>query len=485
MFDVEKSLAQAQEKFKRMTDYVQNEGQSHDAYTVERRLFRDAMGVALHLLAAYFDEKAGGDVGERIQTESGAELPRERLKSRRYLSVFGELVLARYYYHKDGSPGIMPLDAQTNLPDSTYSYFVQELVEQRVGRMAYEEAVGEMERLFGFRLPKHSVEELAPKIAGHADGYYQDQAIPAPETEADILVCAVDGKGVPIVKEEPAQHKVRLGRGEKRSHKKEAVVTAIYTIKPHQRTADDVIHEVRDNETPPHRPRPQNKHVRATMQGKRDAIVWVKDEVERRDPGKRKHHVCIMDGSKGLWTLALAMLKDFTFILDLFHVLEYLWQAAYIFHAEGSPDAEAFVRHRLRMLLEGKVGYVIGGLRQMLSKHHSTLSKRQRKTLQKVINYYQANRKWMRYDLYIAAGLPIGSGAVEGACRHLVKDRMEGSGMRWTIVGAEAVLKLRAVYLNGDWEGFWQHHMSSEAQRRFNGRKWAPLQSCKTAKAAA
>ena len=187
----------------------------------------------------------------------------------------------------------------------------------------------------------------------------------------------------------------------------------------------------------------------------------------------------------GLWRLALLVLAGATFILDFFHASEYLWKVACLFHAEGSEEAKAFVRHHLRMLLEGKVGYVIGGLRQMLTKHGKTLNAVQRKILQTAINYYQRNRTYMHYEEYLAAGYPMGSGAVEGACRHLVKDRMEGWGMRWTLPGAEAVLKIRAVQLNGDWDSSWQFHMQQEACRRFSPRRWAELPSSHRSKAAA
>ena len=482
MFDAEKSIAEATEEFKRVVDYVRKEGQSHDAYTVERSVLARLLALGRYLMAAYFEEKEGGDVGPAIEMESGEQLPRERLKGRDYLTVFGAMELDRHYYHKDGGSGVFPLDEATNLPDAHYSYFVQELLEQRLGRMTYEEAVSELGSLFGLPLRKHTAKDIAPTIAAHADPFYEALGTPPPETEADILVAAVDGKGVPIVKDEPAEHKVRLGKGEKLGRKKEAVVAAVYTIKPHVRTAEDIVREVRDKEPAPKRPKPQNKHVRATLQGKEDAFAAVRAEVERRDPRGEKKRACLMDGSRPLWALALLILKGFTFILDLFHALEYLWKAAHVFHAETSPEAEAFVRERLLDLLRGKVGYVIGGLRQMLTKHRRRLNASQRKTLETVIGYYERNRRYMRYDEYIAAGYPIGSGAVESACRHLVKDRMEGSGMRWTVPGAEAVLKLRAVYLNGDWDPFWQFHMRQEAARRFGQRRWAPLAEPETSK---
>lgn len=147
-------------------------------------------------------------------------------------------------------------------------------------------------------------------------------------------------------------------------------------------------------------------------------------------------------------------------ILDLFHVLEKLWQAAYCFHAEGSAAAERFVTERLRLLLEGKVGYVIGGLRQMLSKQRLSVGKR--KTILGVIGYYENHRDVMRYDAYLAAGYPIGSGVAEGACRHVVKDRLERTGMRWTLEGAQAMLDLRATYLNGDWETYIEFRIQKE-----------------------
>jgi len=475
MFEVEESIAQAQEKFNEMVRYVRQEGQSDDAYRAEVRLFRDVLALGRCLLGAWFAGKRGGDVGRAVVTQAGQVLPRERLKVRRFLSVFGELELARCYYHQDGSPGLFPLEEEANLPEETVSHFVQQLALGRTARMTYDEAIAELEELFGFTLRKETLQEMAARVAADADPYYESQGTPRPETEGEILVAAADGKGVPILKGEPAEHRVRLRKGEKHSRKKEAVVTAVYTLAAQPRTAEDVVHEVSDKQPPAKRPKPQNKRLRATLNGKEDAFAWVRDEVARRDPEGRKRRVCLTDAGTGLQRLALAMLGGFTLILDLFHALEYLWKAAHVFHPEGSDEAEAFVRERLRMLLKGRVGYVIGGLRQKLTKHRRRLRKPQQKILQTVIGYYEANRRWMHYHEYLAAGYPIGSGAAEGACRHLVKDRMEGSGMRWSLAGAEAILKTRAVSLNGDWDRFWHFHMQRDAQRRFGARRWSPV----------
>jgi hypothetical protein len=147
-------------------------------------------------------------------------------------------------------------------------------------------------------------------------------------------------------------------------------------------------------------------------------------------------------------------------ILDLFHVLERLWQAAHCFHPEKTPQAEQFVTRRLRQLLQGQVNTVIDGLRRLLKQRG--LHGQKRRTLQAVIRYYSNNRRHMRYAEYLAAGYPIGSGVAEGACRHLVKDRLELTGMRWTVTGAQAMLHQRAIYLNGDWEDYMSYYIQTE-----------------------
>jgi len=172
-----------------------------------------------------------------------------------------------------------------------------------------------------------------------------------------------------------------------------------------------------------------------------------------------------LDGERALWDMAGEWLPQAVGVLDLFHVLERLWIAAYCFHTEGSAEAATFVSHRLTMLLEGKVGFVIGGLRRLRDRHRLTGEKLRR--INAAIMYYKNNREHMRYDEYFVAGYPIGSGVAEGACRHLVKDRMEGTGMRWTVPGAQAMLHLRAVYSNGRWDEFIEYHVETEQDRLY------------------
>ncbi len=147
------------------------------------------------------------------------------------------------------------------------------------------------------------------------------------------------------------------------------------------------------------------------------------------------------------------------------HALEKLWKAAYVFHAEGSLEAELWVMHRTLRILSGEVGQVVKGLRQSITKR--SISGAKRKTLEAVADYLYRNRMRMRYDEYLANGWPIASGPVERACKNLINDRMERSGMRWTEQMAGAIVQLRAIYLSGDFDQYWTFHIEQDQQRLY------------------
>jgi hypothetical protein len=261
----------------------------------------------------------------------------------------------------------------------------------------------------------------------------------------------------------------RRGKGEKANKKQMAYVGAVYSIDRYRRTADDVLDELQRRACRQVRPVPQHKRVWAEMtrvlegepcSGRERLFIEMLWESHQRDPTRRKTLVCLLDGEAGLWSMQAEWLRRAVGILDIFHVLERLWLVAHCLHPERSRAAEEYVSHHLRMLLEGKVGYVIGNFRRLLNAGQIRGSKR--KTVQAVITYYENNRQHMRYDEYLAAGYPIGSGVAEGACRHLVKDRLEQTGMRWTVPGAQAMLNTRSLYLNGQWNEFVEYRIQTE-----------------------
>jgi len=176
--------------------------------------------------------------------------------------------------------------------------------------------------------------------------------------------------------------------------------------------------------------------------------------------------VFLSDGQEALWQARQEWLPEWAIgILDLLHVTPRLWQAAHVFHKEGSQAAEDFVRDRLLRVLQGKAAGVICGLREMGTKRGLVGAKK--RTLTTVCAYLEANVERMRYDEYLEAGYPIATGVVEGACRHLVKDRMERAGMHWTIGGAQAMLDVRSIYVSGLWEEYQQYRIAGAIERLY------------------
>ena len=209
------------------------------------------------------------------------------------------------------------------------------------------------------------------------------------------------------------------------------------------------------------------------LSGKDAFIAQVQAEMQRRDPRRRKVWIVVTDGERALQRKVAAALDGIVLVLDLLHVLEKLWAVSYVFHPEGSEEAREFVRERILRMLQGDVSQVIKGLRQMATKHH--LKGQKRKTVVATAAYYYRNRSRMRYDVYLQHGYPIASGSVEGACKNLVKDRMERSGMRWTPPMAEAVLRLRAAYLSDHFEEYWRYHVDEDQKRLYPPNTWRKL----------
>jgi len=348
---------------------------------------------------------------------------------------------------------------------------------------SYGESRRTIERILRIGQSVLSLEQMNDQMAAAVEGFWAANPAPASETEEAILVLTADGKGVPMRREGQPSKSVRLKKGEKANRKRQACVGAVYTIAPFVRRAEDVVNEVLREQRQTQRPQPQNKKLRAELtrpikgqevNGKDRIFCWFAEQIRSRNRNNRKPIVAVCDGDRALWEKVKALSKTLgvliVCILDLYHVLERLWSAAYCFHPESSDEAQRFVAERLRRLLEGEVGYVIGGLKQMATKHKLSRSKQDQ--LSKVIVYFENNRSYMRYDLYLSHGYPIGSGVVEGACRHVVKGRMEGTGMRWCIPGAQAMLNLRAVYLNGDWDAFQRYRMNTTTRKLYPCRQF-------------
>jgi hypothetical protein len=476
----EQAALKAREQFDALRDFVDQaarDGRRID--TVERELFRQLLGLGHTLLSAFVAAQGDGDLGPELQVPDGQtarRLPEHH--GRRYVSVFGELILARVVYGSREGQRIerVPLDERLGLPGGEFSYVLEDWGQRLCLKESFAEAGRSLEMLLGLRLGTRALEGMNRAVAEHAPAFQASLEVPPSDEEGQLLVVTADGKGVPMRRPPqggPQPHHRRT-KGEKANKKQMACVGAVYSIEPFVRKAEDIIDEVLREEKAKQRPGPQHKHVWAEMTrevggievpAKEGLFCQLYTELTLRNLGQDRPVVCLLDGERALWDAQQVYFPDAVGVLDLFHVLERLWAVAHCFHKEGSDGAKQFVEHRLRDLLQGRVGYVISGLRRRL--RAEKLSSQRRKVVRSAVEYLANNRDHMRYDEYLAAGYPIGSGVAEGACRHLVKDRLEQTGMRWTVAGAQAMLHVRALYLNDQWGEFLEFRVEEEQGRLY------------------
>jgi hypothetical protein len=507
----ELDFVKAHEQFQRMCEFLDqalSQGQRVDQ--VERGLFPQAMTMCLELLRSFVEAHGDGDRGKTLERE-GETLDRlPKPHDKRYLSIFGELLIGRWVYGTREGQAIewSPLDAALGLPVGENSYVLEDWLQRLCIQEAFGESVESLRAWLGTTVSVRTAEHMNRAMSEYVDGF-RGEAIPPAKEEEELLVVTADGKGVPMRRtlaarlraESEAREGERGTNGEeigtvqgtipaleehvpsspsagnlggkrendaKRPGKKQmAYVGAMYSQARFPRTAEDVIDEVCRRMRAKDRPEPQHKHVWAQMTRFAEGeplpaaptlFLDMAVECYLRNPGYEKLCICVMDGERQLWSLAEEWFPRAIGILDLFHALERLWDVAHCLHAQESAEAREFVTHHLRMLLQGKVSYVLRNFRPLAK----TLKGVKKKTVQAAITYYENNQEHMRYDEYLAAGYPIASGVAESACKHLVKDRMERAGMRWELEGAQATLSLRAVYINGLWDQFIAYRVATE-----------------------
>ena len=459
------------------------EGETIDR--VEEDLWGRMLELGRMFMRSFVAGQSPGDMGETIDFEGRTLRRLVEVHERRYVSVFGEVPIERVVYgtRETQKHEVVPLDARLGLPDGDFSHLLQRWDLGFCVKDSYSESRESVQEILGIGQSVRSLEQMVRATATEVPEIRHNQPAPAAAQEGSLVVLSADCKGVPMRREDAPGESGAPGRrrkkGEKANRKRMACVGAVYTIEPYVRTAEDIVEELRHQACQSDRPVPQNKLLRAELtrclegtelNGKDEVFGWFAEQLALRNCDGGKPVVCVMDGEAALWRRLAKHVGPVVGILDVFHVMEYLWKAAYCFHPEGSGEAEEFVTERLRRLLSGQVGRVIGGLRQMGTKQG--LQGVAKRTLKQVIGYFRSNRQFMRYDEYLAAGYPIGSGVAEGACRHLVKDRMEGTGMRWRIAGAQAMLDLRAVYLNDEWDRFHVCRIEQERERLYPYRAW-------------
>jgi len=436
------------------------------------------------LLQAHVESRGDGDVGAAIRVcepnspDGHLIYTHKREHTRHLITIFGEIHVKRIGYSMEGRRNIHPLDEQLQLPGRKYSYEIQRLVVKKAVQGPFDEVIDAVYEATGVIIPKRSAEKIVIDASADFYSFYARRRGTGGERGGSILVGSIDCKGIPMVKSELMGKKVRRGKGQKAQKKKMATVAAVFTQEPYIRTPEEVVQSLFPIGGPQSKSRhkssgPQRKRVWASLQASKDWFISdVKEEMARRDPLGRKCRVVVTDGERALQRRSALMINDAMFVLDLLHVLEKLWAAGHALYGEGTAKAVEFVRQRALRILCGEVSQVVKGLRQIVTKRR--LKGKKAEVLLGAAAYYYRNKSRMRYKEYLAQGLPVASGSVEGACKNLIKDRMERSGMRWSSDGAEAMVKMRAVYLSRDFEEYWDWHIAREQERLYQKTRWEP-----------
>ena len=448
-----------------------------------RRLFQDRL-----------DLTAAREVRRREVTgQDGVRRPRaEKGRTRPLVTKFGQVTVSRIAYRSPGRPNVHPLDAELNLPEEKHSHGLRRLAAIEAARGSIDAAGAAVARTTGVRIGKRQLEELARRAAAHVEAFYLQRVIrPAPADHA--LVLTFDGKGIVMLPGalRPATAKAaaaavgklatRLSPGEKNGRKRMAELACVYDAVPVPRAPEDIIStpaQKRRKKKPqamkpnrkgkPREPQARGKWLTASVTDDIPAVIAAAfDEAERRDPQHERDWAVLIDGNNTQieTVTAEAASRDITItvVIDFIHVLEYAWKAAWSFFDKGEPAAEEWVADQARKILHGNSAQVAAGIRRRATTYG--YSPAERAGADECARYLDNKKDYLDYATALRNGWPIATGIIEGACRHIVKDRMDITGARWGLEGAEAILKLRAVIATGDFEDYWRFHLRREHER--------------------
>ncbi len=461
-------------------------------HRVEGELWRQRLDLGLSLLLGYFRLHGNGDQGERVELPDHTQVKRlEQPRQRIYRSVFGACAYEEVVYGTREGQAILwtPLSERLQLPASNFSYLLQDWDQGLEVEQPYNQVSKTIGRILGFDQSVNSLERHAGQAAEAIDAFWAQQPPPPLAEAGSVVVCSADGKGVPmrLSAQTDAQANAEgedTGQAEGTGTKKMALLGAVYTVSAFVRTPEEVLEALfrdpnKDDKSPPKHPKPIAKFVRACLERDEDGTTmpqteeifsWMASQVQQRNPTGERPVAVLIDGQDALWKAAWRFIPDtdsteVTEILDLLHATSSVWEAARLLYPNDRGAAERFAKRHIKQLLEGHVGALLRALRRRIRTHE--LRGKRLRDMERICTYFANNGHRMAYDQYLAQGFPIATGVIEGACRCVVKDRMERSGMRWCLAGAQVMLGLRSIHLSDLWDPFMEFRIERECRRLY------------------
>jgi hypothetical protein len=456
---------------------------------LEEQIGLRAREVARLLLQEHLDLRAEREQrrGDVTGPDGLARTRAEKGHGRLLATTAGPVRVSRIAYRAPGAPNVHPADAQLNLPPGKHSHGLCRLTVIEAARGSIGQACAAVERATGVRVGTRQAQQIIRAAAADFGAFYAgpERRPPPGAAPGAVLGLSCDAKGIVMrpgqLRAEAARKAARsvprqqgrLSRGEVTTRRRMAEVGAVFDITPAARTAADILPlPGRRAGPPPQAPRATGKWLTASIADDAAAVVAaVFAEADRRDPARQRPWVALVDGNvhqiSRIRAEAAARAIPVTIVCDVIHVIEHLWDAAWCLFPEASPGAGPWVRDHARAVLAGQATAAAAAIRAAITAAGATLPATQRKTAAQTADYLDAKAPWLDYPTALAAGWPISSGVIEGACRYLVKDRMDITGARWGTDTAEAILKLRALLANGDFDAYWTYHLQRERERHY------------------
>lgn len=449
---------------------------------VEDELINKGRELSRRLLQGYLSHCGNGNIGKDVISSKNVRLTHKRLVPRTIHTFFGSVILHRIGYSNRTHSTIYPLDAFLNLPSTSFSYPLQKLLIRETAKGSIDDALQLVYEITGVKNRSGKAIELLEASACDFDRFYEEKTkITLDTSSIPLIVLTTDGKGVVMRSEglrestkkrfdsNQHKHKTRLSKGEKRNAKRMAQVASIYYINRFIRNPKDVFDESCRRKVNIQRSQPVAKRLWASVEkDAADVIDTLVMEAKRRDPDQKKEWIVLVDGQNYQIKQIEAALKrhqaQATIVLDIVHALEYLWKAAHQFFEEGSWECERWVESKLEQMLEKGGRKTACSIRMSMAKR-LIKDKEKSKIVEKSATYLADRSIYTRYNDYLKKGYPIGTGVIEGFLRYLVKDRMDITGARWGLTGAEAVLKIRSILKSQDFNEYWNYHIDQEYQR--------------------
>ncbi len=448
---------------------------------IENLINKKGHEIMRRLLQGWLDLKADKEKKkDSVISSSGEPLNHVRASTARTLeSLFGKVNVTRMGYSQIKKTSLFPTDAALNLSVDSYSDGIYYRVSNESVRGSFDNVVETITKTTGGHVPKKQCLNIVKDVAQDFEGFYQKKRFIKPEETTDLLVLTFDGKGI-VMRSDSLREctkknalkskklKSRLSQGEKKDRKRMAQVAAVYTVQAHVRTAESIM-KLSDDNVIPFRTPIRKKRVWASVE--REAEVVIEEafqEALQRDQEQLREWVILIDGLPHQIKLIKKVMKRLnvkaTIVMDFIHVLEYLWKAAWSFFDKGDEAVEEWIAEKAVNILNGHCSQVAKGLRISATKKKIT----DRADIDKCANYLLNNKERLQYGAALKSGYPIASGVIEGACRHLINDRLDITGARWSLQGAEAILKLRSLKSSGDFENYWTFYKKMSKKRNYN-----------------